>query len=142
MGTHLDMSTAYHPQLDGQSERVIQILEDMLRACALDWTGSWDDHLPLIEFSYNNSFQATIGMPPFEALYGRPCRTPICWAEVGERKLLGPDLVDETSEKVKLIRQRMKAAQDHQKSYADVRRWELDFQVGDHVFLRVQSMKG
>ncbi|KAL4201664.1 hypothetical protein AMTRI_Chr02g259720 [Amborella trichopoda] len=93
MGTRLTFSTAFHPQTDGQSERTIQILEDMLRACVIDLTGSWDDHLPLIEFAYNNSFQASIQMAPYEALYGRKCRSPICWDEVGERKLLGPEIV-------------------------------------------------
>ena len=79
MGTQLSMSTAFHPQTDGQSERTIQILEDMLRACVLDLKGSWEEHLPLIEFAYNNSYQASIQMAPYEALYGRPCRSPICW---------------------------------------------------------------
>ena len=77
LGTKVVFSTAYHPQTDGQSERTIQILEDMLRSCALDFGGNWDEHLPLIEFSYNNSYQASLGMPPFEALYGRKCRSPI-----------------------------------------------------------------
>ena len=77
------MSTAFHPQTDGQSERTIQVLEDMLRACDLDHKGSWEEHLPLVEFSYNNSYQASIQMAPYEALYGRPCRSPLCWTEVG-----------------------------------------------------------
>ena len=98
------MSTAYHPQTDGQSERTIQTIEDMLRVCALDFKGNWDDHLPLIEFSYNNSYHASIGMPPFEALYGRKCRFPIYWDEVGERRILGPELVQQTKEKIELIR--------------------------------------
>ena len=83
------MSTAFHPQTDGQSERTIQTLEDMLRACVLDFGGSWEDHVGLIEFAYNNSYHASIEMAPFEALYGRPCRSPVCWAEVGDRALLG-----------------------------------------------------
>ena len=77
LGTKLNMSTAYHPQTDGQSERTIQTLEDMLRVCVVDFKGNWDDYLPLIEFSYNNSYHASIGMPPFEALYGRKCRSPL-----------------------------------------------------------------
>ena len=93
MGTKLSFSTAFHPQTDGQSERVIQVLEDLLRACILDLQGNWDDHLPLVEFAYNNSFQASIGMTPFEALYGRKCRSPIYWNDVRERKLLGLELV-------------------------------------------------
>ena len=86
-------------------------MEDMLRACVLDFKGSWEDHLPLIEFAYNNSFQASIGMAPYEALYGRLCWTPVCWAEVGDRELLGPELVHETSEKVSIIRDRIRTAQ-------------------------------
>ena len=86
----MKFSTAYHPQTDGQSERVIQILQDMLRACVMDFKGSWEDHLHLVEFSYNNSFQASIQMSPFEALYGRKCRSPVCWDDIGEQKLLGP----------------------------------------------------
>ena len=109
LGTKLNMSTAYHPQTDGQSERTIQTLEDMLRVCVVDFKGNWDDYLPLIEFSYNNSFHASIGMPPFEALYGRKCRSPLYWDEVGERKILGPELVQQTKEKIELIRQRLVA---------------------------------
>ncbi|RVW80540.1 Transposon Ty3-G Gag-Pol polyprotein [Vitis vinifera] len=141
LGTKLSFSTAFHPQTDGQSERVIQVLEDLLRACILDLQGNWDDHLPLVEFAYNNSFQASIGMPPFEALYGRKCRSPICWNDVGERKLLGPELVQLTVEKVALIKERLKATQSRHKSYADHHRRDLEFEVGDHVFLKVSPMK-
>ena len=104
LGTKLSFSTAFHPQTDGKSERVIQVLEDLLRACTLDLKGNWDDHLPLVEFAYNNSFQASIGMAPFEGLYGRKCRSPICWDDIGERKLLGPELVQLTIEKTALIK--------------------------------------
>ncbi|GJS88240.1 putative reverse transcriptase domain-containing protein [Tanacetum coccineum] len=90
LGTNLDMSTAYHPQTDGQSERTIQTLEDMLRACAIDFGKGWVNQLPLVEFSYNNSYHASIKAAPFEALYGRKCRSPICWTEVGEDQILGP----------------------------------------------------
>ena len=128
--------------MDGHFERTIQTLEDMLRACAMDFPGSWERHLPLIEFAYNNSFQASIGMAPFEALYGRPCRSPICWTEVGDANLIGPELVLETTEKVKLIRQRLKTAQDRQKDYANRRRRPLMFEVGDHVFLKVLPRRG
>ncbi|RVW45588.1 Transposon Ty3-I Gag-Pol polyprotein [Vitis vinifera] len=141
LDTKLSFSTAFHPQTDGQSERVIQVLEDLLRACILDLQGNWDDHLPLVEFAYNNSFQASIGMTPFEALYGRKCQSPICWNDVGERKLLGPELVQLTVEKVALIKERLKAAQSRYKSYADHRRRDLEFEVGDHVFLKVSPMK-
>ncbi|GJZ22829.1 putative reverse transcriptase domain-containing protein [Tanacetum coccineum] len=99
MGTRLDMSTAYHPETDGQSERTIQTLEDMLRACVIDFGNGWEGHLPLIEFSYNNSYHSSIKVAPFEALYGRKCRSPVCWAEVGDARLTGPELVHETTEK-------------------------------------------
>ena len=104
MGTRLTMSTAFHPQTDGQSERTIQVLEDMLQACVLDHKGSWDEHFPLVEFAYNNIYQASIQMAPYKALYGRPCRSPLCWTEVGESSITGPDLIRDTSEKVSLIR--------------------------------------
>ncbi|GJW01339.1 putative reverse transcriptase domain-containing protein [Tanacetum coccineum] len=100
LGTSLDMSTAYHPETDGQSERTIQTLEDMLRACVIDFGKGWINHLPLVEFSYNNSYHASIKAAPFEALYGRKCRSPVCWAEVGEAQLIGPDLIQETTEKI------------------------------------------
>ena len=142
LGTRLDFSTAFHPQTDGQTERLNQVLEDMLRACALDLPGSWDSHLHLMEFAYNNSYQATIGMAPFEALYGKSCRSPVCWDEVGERRLLGPELVQLTNEAIRRIRARMQTAQSRQKSYADVRRRDLEFEVGEKVFLKVAPMKG
>ena len=117
----LRFSTAFHPQTDGQAERTIRTLEDILRACVLDFHGSWDD-LPLVEFAYNNSHHSSIGIPPYEALYGRLCRSPICWEEVGDRVLMGPEIVEQTTHKIRIIRARMKAAQDRQKSYADNRR--------------------
>ena len=141
-GTKLQFSTAYHPQTDGQSERTIQTLEDMLRASVVDFGLDWDGHLPLIEFAYNNSYHSSIGMPPYEALYGRRCRTPISWDEVGERKVENAVLVQATIDKIKLIRERLKTAQSRQKSYADCRRRHLEFQVGDSVFLRVSPWKG
>jgi hypothetical protein len=110
MGTNLNFSTAFHPQTDGQSERTIQILEDMLRACAIDFRGSWEEHLPLVEFAYNNSYQASIQMAPYEALYGRKCRSPICWDDIGERKILGPEIVQHTVDKIQLIRERLRSA--------------------------------
>ncbi|GJV53497.1 putative reverse transcriptase domain-containing protein [Tanacetum coccineum] len=142
LGTRLDMSTAYHPQTDGQSEHTIQTLEDMLRACVLDFRGSWDVHLPLVEFSYNNSYHSSVRCAPFEALYGRKCRSPIMWAEVGEGQLIGPELVQETTEKISQIKDRLKAARDRQKSYADKRRKPLEFSVGDYVLLKVSPWKG
>ncbi|KAL0536372.1 hypothetical protein IC582_025319 [Cucumis melo] len=142
LGTRLDFSTAFHPQTDGQTERLNQILEDMLRACVLEFSGSWDSHLHLMEFAYNNSYQATIGMAPFEALYGKCCRSPVCWGEVGEQRMLGPELVQTTNAAIQKIRARMLTAQSRQKSYADVRRKDLEFEVGDMVFLKVAPMKG
>ncbi|GJU66667.1 reverse transcriptase domain-containing protein [Tanacetum coccineum] len=142
LGTNLDMSTAYHPQTDGQSERTIQTLEDMLRACAIDFGKGWVNHLPLVEFSYNNSYHASIKAAPFEALYGRKCRSPVCWAEVGQVQLTGPELVQETTEKIIQIKQRMQVARDRQKSYADLKRKPMEFQVGDKVMLKVSPWKG
>ncbi|GKD23107.1 ty3-gypsy retrotransposon protein [Tanacetum coccineum] len=121
LGTRLDMSTTYHPQTDNQSERTIQTLEDMLRACVLDFERSWDVHLPLVEFSYNNSYHSSVKCALFEALYGRKCRSPIMWAE---------------------IKDRLKAAPERQKSYADKRRKPLEFSVGDCVLLKVSPWKG
>nr|GFC78191.1 putative reverse transcriptase domain-containing protein [Tanacetum cinerariifolium] len=114
LGTRLDMSTAYHPETDGQSERTIQTLEDMLRACAA----------------------------PFEALYGRKCRSPVCWAEVGDAQLTGPEIINETTERIVQIKSRIQAARDRQKSYADLKRKPMDFQVGDKVMLKVSPWKG
>ena len=142
MGTQLLLSTTFHPQTDGQSERTIQILEDILRASVMELGGNWEDHLPLAEFDYNNSYQASIQMALFEALYGRPCRTPLCWGEVGETILHGPDMVRETSEKIKVIREKLSTTQSHQKSYADRHRRPLEFEIGDHVFLRVSPHRG
>ena len=104
MGTHLKFSTSFHTQTDGQSEKTIQILEDMLRACVLDFGGSWSKYLSLIEFSYNNSYQSTIGVAPYEMLYGRRCRSPIHWDETGEKKYLGPEAVHKTNEAIEKIR--------------------------------------
>ena len=114
----------------------------MLRACVLDHKGSWEEHLPLVEFAYNNSYQASIQMAPYEALYGRPCRSPLCWTEVRESSITGLDLIRDTSEKVSLIRQSLLTTQSRQKSYADVRRRPLEFEVGDHVFLKVMPKRG
>ncbi|KAD4981942.1 hypothetical protein E3N88_18613 [Mikania micrantha] len=142
LGTRLDLSTAYHPQTDGQSERTIQTLEDMLRACIIDFGGNWDSHMPLIEFSYNNSYHTSIRCAPFEALYGRKCRSPLCWAEVGDSQLTGPEIVQETTDKIFMIKDRLKVARDRQKSYADHRRRPLEFQVNDKVLLKVSPWKG
>nr|ABA94346.1 retrotransposon protein, putative, Ty3-gypsy subclass [Oryza sativa Japonica Group] len=142
LGTRLNFSTAYHPQTDGQTERVNQILEDMLRACALDFGGAWDKSLPYAEFSYNNSYQASLQMAPFEALYGRKCRTPLFWDQTGERQLFGTEVLTEAEEKVRTVRERLRIAQSRQKSYADNRRRELTFEAGDYVYLRVTPLRG
>ncbi|GKA43566.1 putative reverse transcriptase domain-containing protein [Tanacetum coccineum] len=142
LGTRLDMSMAYHPQTDGQSERTIQTLEDMLRSCVLNFGGSWDVHLPLVEFPYNNSYHSSVRCAPFEALYGRKCRSPIMWADVGEGQLIGPELVQETTKKISQIKDRLKVTRDCQKSYADRRRKPLEFSVGDYVLLKVSPWKG
>ena len=120
----------------------IQILEDMLHACILDLKGSWEEHLPLVEFAYHNSYQTSIQMAPYEALYGRSCRSPICWTKMGERSITGPNLIKDTFEKVDLIPKRLLKAQSQQKSYSNRRRRPLVFEVGDHVFLKVMPKRG
>ncbi|GKF16311.1 putative reverse transcriptase domain-containing protein [Tanacetum coccineum] len=142
LGTQLDMSMAYHPETDGQSERTIQTLEDMLRAYVMDFGKGWERHLPLVEFSYNNNYHASIKATPFEALYGRKCRSPVCWAKVGDVQLTGPEIIHETTEKIVQIRQRLQATRDRQRSYANVRQKPLEFQVGDRVMLKVSPRKG
>nr|GEV69813.1 reverse transcriptase domain-containing protein [Tanacetum cinerariifolium] len=142
LGTRLDMSTAYHPEMDGQSERTIQTLEDILRACVIDFGGSCDRHFPLVEFSYNNSYHASIKAAPFEALYGWKCRSPVCWSEVGDSQLMGLELIRETNKKIVQIENRLLTARRHQKSYANVRRRPLEFNVGDKVMLKVSPWKG
>jgi hypothetical protein len=142
LDTKLLHSSAYHPQTSGQTERVNQILEDMLRPCVLDFPQKWDDYLPLAEFSYNNSYQESIKLAPFEALYGRQCRTLLNWSEPGERNFFRLDMVKETKEKVQRIIHNLKEAQARQKSYADKRRQPLHYQVEDYVYLKVSPMKG
>ncbi|WMV41873.1 hypothetical protein MTR67_035258 [Solanum verrucosum] len=129
-------------EIVGQAEGTIRTLEDMLRVCVIDFKGNWDDHLPLIEIAYNNSYHSSIGMDPFEVLYGRRCRFTIGWFEVGEVTLIGPELVHEAMEKVRLIRERLRTAQSKKKSYADVRRRDLEFDVHDWVYLKISPMKG
>ncbi|GJT50235.1 putative reverse transcriptase domain-containing protein [Tanacetum coccineum] len=119
LGTDLSMSTAYHPETDGQSERTIQTPEDMLRACVIDFGKGWVKHLPLAKFLYNNSYHASIKAAPYEALYGRKCRSPVCWAEVGEAQLTGPEMIQETT-----------------------KRKPMEFEVGDRVMLKVSPWKG
>jgi hypothetical protein len=142
LGTKLMRSLAYHPQTDGQTERVNQILEDILRACAIDCGKNWNKYLSLAEFAYNNSYQSSLKMAPFEDLYGRRCRTPLNWSRPEEREIFGPDLVTEAERKVKLIRKNLEADQARQKSYHDKRRKPLHFKVGDFVYLKVSATKG
>jgi hypothetical protein len=136
LGTHVIRSLAYHPQTDGQTERVNQFLEDMLRACVLHYGKDWDKCLSLAEFSYNNSYQSSLKMAPFEALYGRRCRTPLNWSQAGEREIFWPDLVLEAEAKVRVIKKNLEAAQARQKSYHDKRRKPLQYEVGIMFILR------
>ncbi|GKE82257.1 putative reverse transcriptase domain-containing protein, partial [Tanacetum coccineum] len=126
----------------GQSELTIQTLKDMLRACVIDFGGSWDVYLLLAKFSYNNSYHTSIQCAPFEALYGRKCRSSVLWAEIGEGSLIGPELVQETSDKVVVIKEKLQAARDHQKSYADSGRKMTEYEVGENVLLKVSPWKG
>jgi hypothetical protein len=141
LGTHLKFSSAYHPQTDGQTERTNQILEDMLRACALQDKIGWDKILPYAEFSYNNSYQASLKMSPSEVLYRRICITPLHWDQPGERQVFGSDILFEAEENIRIVRENLKAAQSRQRSYADTRR-ELSFEVGDYVYLKVSPIRG
>ena len=118
LGTRLNFSTTFHLQTNGQSERLIHILEDMLRGCVINFPGSWDRYIPLMEFAYDNNYHASIGMAPYEALYGRKGRTPVCWTKLSDYRVIGPDIVKDTGEKVQIIWQRLKAASDRHKSYA------------------------
>ncbi|GJV09049.1 putative reverse transcriptase domain-containing protein [Tanacetum coccineum] len=142
LGTNLDMSTTYRPQTDGQSERTIQTLEDMLCACVIDFGSGWDCHLPLVEFAYNNSYHVSIKVVPYEALYERKYRSPVCWSEVGDSQLTGPKLIHDTTEKIVQIKNRLLAARSRQKSYADKRLKPLEFEVSDMVLLKILARVG
>jgi hypothetical protein len=142
MDTKLNFSSAYHLQTDGQTERTNQILEDMLRACALKYGKSWDKSLPYAEFSYNNSYQAIIEMAPYEALYGRQCRTPLFWSQTGQSQIFGLEVLKDAEKQVQMIREKLKIAQSRQKSYADKRRRDLSFEIFDFVYLKVSPMRG
>nr|GFA90266.1 putative reverse transcriptase domain-containing protein [Tanacetum cinerariifolium] len=142
LGTQLNMGMAYHLERDGKGKRTIQTLEDMLRACVIDFEKGWEKHLPLGEFSYNNSNHASIKAAPFEELYGQKCRSPVWWAEVGDGQLTGPEIIHETTKKIIQNRQRLQAARDRQRSYANLRRKPLEIQIGDRVMLKVSPRKG
>jgi hypothetical protein len=132
LGTSLDYSSAIHPQIDGQTER----------ACVLTYNTNWEKSFLYAEFSYNNSFQASLKMAPFEALYGRKCRTPLMWSEVGERTFFGPATIVEAEENVAKVRENLKIAQSRKKSYADPKRKDVSFKVGEHVYLKVSPLRG
>ncbi|KAK1429687.1 hypothetical protein QVD17_11902 [Tagetes erecta] len=142
LGTKLNISTAYHPQSDGQTERMIQTLEDMLRACVIDFGGNWESHLALVEFSYNNSYHSGIGMAPFEAFYGRKCQSPICWTEIGEAQIIGLEFIQLSTDKIHKIRDNLLAARNRQKYYADKKWKPMENKVGDLVLLKVSPWKG
>nr|GEW45829.1 hypothetical protein [Tanacetum cinerariifolium] len=141
-GTNLYMSTAYHPQMDGQSETTIQMLEDILRASVIDFGSSWDCYLPLVEFSYNNSYHASIKAALYEALYERKCRSPVCWSEVEDSQLTSPELIRNTTKKIVHIKNRLLAARSRQKSYVDKRVKPLEFKVGDMVLRKILARVG
>jgi transposase InsO family protein len=142
LDTQLRFSSAYHPQTNGQTERVNQVLEDMLRACPLRYGRSWDKSLPYAEFSYNNSYQESLKLAPFEMLYGHWCRTPLFWNEAGEWKVFGSDIQQEAEKQVRMVRENLRVKQSQQKSYVDHRTRELSFEVGDFVYLKVSPMSG
>jgi hypothetical protein len=142
LDNQLRFSSAYHPQTNGQTERVNQILEDMLTTCALQYGRSWDKSLLYAEFSYNNSYQESLKMLPFEMLYGHRCQTSLFWSEVGEQVVFGPDILQEAEKKVHMVRENLQVVQSRQKSYTDHRRRDLSFQVGDFVYLKMSHMRG
>ena len=138
----MDLSTAFHPQTDGQSARTIQVLEDMLRACVIEFGGHWDNFLPLAEFSYNNTYHSSIDMALFEALYGRRCRSPIGWFDAFEVRPWGTDLLRELLDKVKSVQEKLLVAQSRQKEYVDRKVRDMEFMEGEQVLLKVSPMKG
>jgi hypothetical protein len=141
-GTHLIHSLAYHPQTGGQTKRVNQILEDVLRACVVKHHGSWDKKLPWAEFSYKNSYQESLKMAPFEVLYGRRCRPPLNWIEPEEKVIFSANIINEAQAIVHRIQDNIRVVKSRQESYANMRRRPLEFEVGDHVYLKVSPMKG
>jgi hypothetical protein len=137
----LDFSSAYHPQIDGQTERVNQVLEDILRACVLTYGKNWEDSLAFVKFTYNNGYHTSLKKAPFKVLYGRKCRTPMMWSKVGDRVIESPDFIKVAEEKIAEVRENLRIAQSRQKSYADKRIRELKFDVGDHVYLKVSPIR-
>jgi hypothetical protein len=140
--THLIHSLAYHLQTDGKIDQVNQILKDMLIACVLEHQGSWDQNLPWVEFSYNNSYQESLKMALFKVLYGCRCHTPLNWIEPGEKVIFGPDLVEVAEATIHHIQDNLKATKACQETYVNKRHRPLEFKVGYLVYLRVLPMKG
>jgi hypothetical protein len=140
--TELHFSSTYHPQTNGQTKRVNQILEDMLRACALQYRRSWDKSLSYAEFFYNNSYQESLKMAPFKMLYGCRCQILLFWNETREQKVFRPKILQEAEKQVHMVRENLRVAQLRQKSYADQRRRELSFEVGDFLYIKVSPMRG
>jgi hypothetical protein len=141
MGTSLEYNSTYH-EIGGQTERVNQLFEDLLRACVQTYASDWEKSLSYAEFSYNNNYQASLQMTPFEALYGRKCWTPLMWSEVGERTFFGSASIVEGEENVAKVKEHLKIAQSRQKSYADLERKDVSFEVGDYIHLRVFPLRG
>jgi hypothetical protein len=140
-GTNLNFSTTYHPKLDGQTERVNQVIKDMLSMYVMDKPSKWEDYLHLVEFAYNNGYQASLKMSPFEALYGRKCSTSVSWDNPTNKLVVGPYFLREMEEQMIKIKQNLKAAQDRNKNYVDKGRTHREFKVGDHVLLKVKANK-
>eukprot|EP00253_Pinus_taeda_P010972 PITA_10972 len=141
LGTQLNFNTAYHPQIDGQTERVNQVVEDMLRAYVMQQPMLWEEYLHLVEFAYNNGYHTLTQMSPFEVLYDRKFRTPSSWGGPEDRLSLGPEILKEMEDMVKRVRANLKAAQDRQKNFVDQKRRFKEYQVGDHVYIRIQAKK-
>ena len=141
LGTQLNFSTVYHPQTDRKTEWVNQVVEDMLRAYVMQQPTKWEDYLHLVEFAYNNGYRTSLQMSPFEVLYGRKCHTPSSWSGPEDRLMLGPRMLKEMEELVKKVRFNLKAAQDRKKNFADRKRRFKEYQVGDHVYVRIRGKK-
>eukprot|EP00253_Pinus_taeda_P016913 PITA_16913 len=141
LGTQLNFNTAYHPQTDGQTERVNQMVEDMLRAYVMQKPTRWEDYLHLVEFAYNNGYHTSTQMSPFEVMYGRKCRTPTSWGGPEDKLSLGPEMLKEMEDMVKRVRVNLKATQDRQKNFADRKRRFKEFQIGDHVYIQIQAKR-
>jgi hypothetical protein len=141
LNTNLNFSTSYHPQTDGQTERTKKIIEDMLWMHVRTKLSKWEDYLHLVEFAYNNGYQTSAKLSPFEILYGRKCTTPISWDNPVDRLMVGPVMLEEMENMVRKVKQNLKEAQDRQKSYVDQKRRHLEFQVGDQVYLKVKARK-